>query len=209
MKDPYLVLGVSPNATDAEIKKAYRELARKYHPDNYQDNPLADLAEERMKEINEAYDTLTKQRSGQRSTGGYQQQYRQETRYQQRQQYHQDTYTTVYTQVRNMLNVGNLAGAEQLLQNCGTRDAEWYFLMGIIAYRKGWLDEAQQDFQMATQMDPSNPEYRQALEHMNNASQAYHPFGGMSEDGNECMNCCSAMLCINCLCGGCGGGGRC
>ena len=95
------------------------------------------------------------------------------------------------------------------MQNCGTRDAEWYFLMGIIAYRKGWLDEAQQDFQMATQMDPSNPEYRQALEHMNNASQAYHPFGGMSEDGNECMNCCSAMLCINCLCGGCGGGGRC
>ena len=68
MNDPYSVLGVSPNASDEEIKKAYRELARKYHPDNYQNNPLADLAEEKMKEINEAYETITKQRSG---GGGY------------------------------------------------------------------------------------------------------------------------------------------
>ena len=56
MNDPYSVLGVSPDASDEEIKKAYRELARKYHPDNYQNNPLADLAEEKMKAINEAYD---------------------------------------------------------------------------------------------------------------------------------------------------------
>ena len=55
MRDPYSVLGVDQNASDEEIKKAYRELARKYHPDNYQNNPLADLAEEKMKEINEAY----------------------------------------------------------------------------------------------------------------------------------------------------------
>ena len=63
MKDPYSVLGVSPNATDDEIKKAYREQARKYHPDNYADNPLADLAGEKMKEINEAYDDIVRRRS--------------------------------------------------------------------------------------------------------------------------------------------------
>ena len=51
MTDPYIVLGVKPDASDEEIKRAYRELARKYHPDNYQNNPLADLAEEKMKEI--------------------------------------------------------------------------------------------------------------------------------------------------------------
>ena len=64
MRDPYEVLGVSPDAGDDEVKKAYRELARKYHPDNYVNNPLADLAEEKMKEINEAYDAITKSRTG-------------------------------------------------------------------------------------------------------------------------------------------------
>ena len=69
MKDPYSILGVSPNASPDEVKKAYRELARKYHPDNYQNNPLADLAEEKMKEINEAYDAITKGRSAPSSPG--------------------------------------------------------------------------------------------------------------------------------------------
>ena len=72
MSDPYSVLGVKPDASDEEIKRAYRELARKYHPDNYQNNPLADLAEEKMKEINEAYDTINRMRSGGGNSGGHQ-----------------------------------------------------------------------------------------------------------------------------------------
>ena len=62
MTDPYKVLGVSPNASDDEIKAAYRQLAKKYHPDNYANNPLADLAEEKMREINEAYDMIQSKR---------------------------------------------------------------------------------------------------------------------------------------------------
>ena len=57
-KDPYKILGVSPTASDAEIKSAYKELVKKYHPDQYQDNPLADVAEEKMSEINAAYDQI-------------------------------------------------------------------------------------------------------------------------------------------------------
>ena len=70
MRDPYQVLGVPSTATDEEVKKAYRDLARKYHPDNYHDNPLADLAQERMKEINEAYEAVQSQRKAARA-GGY------------------------------------------------------------------------------------------------------------------------------------------
>ena len=58
MSDPYKVLGVSPTATDDEVKAAYRELAKKYHPDNYANSPLEDLATEKMKEVNEAYDQV-------------------------------------------------------------------------------------------------------------------------------------------------------
>jgi len=71
MTDPYIVLGVKPDASDEEIKRAYRELARKYHPDNYQNNPLADLAEEKMKEINEAYEEIQNQRKRGASGNGY------------------------------------------------------------------------------------------------------------------------------------------
>lgn len=69
MTDPYKVLGISPDATDEQVKAAYRELAKKYHPDNYADNPLADLAQEKMKAINEAYDTIMNQRAAGRGTG--------------------------------------------------------------------------------------------------------------------------------------------
>ena len=69
-KNPYEVLGVSPNASDDEIKKAYRDLTRKYHPDANVDNPLADLAEEKFKEVQEAYDTIMHERAS-GSTGGY------------------------------------------------------------------------------------------------------------------------------------------
>ena len=74
MNDPYKILGVPESASDEEVKKAYLKLARKYHPDNYHDNPLADLAQEKMKDINAAYEEITKERSGRgSSSGGYRQ----------------------------------------------------------------------------------------------------------------------------------------
>ena len=60
MRNPYEVLGLKEGASIEEVKKAYRELVKKYHPDRYRDNPLSDLAEEKLREINEAYDYIIK-----------------------------------------------------------------------------------------------------------------------------------------------------
>ena len=185
MSDPYSVLGVKPEASDEEIKRAYRELARKYHPDNYQNNPLADLAEEKMKEINEAYDAITKQRAGGGSSssyGGYR------TQSQGAYQAQSSSYgSPLYSQVRQAINLGDLGRAEQLLRTAPTQDAEWHFLTGSIAYRKGWLDEAMQNYSMAVQMEPNNMEYRQALSIMQRGNVGYRPYGYTNTvDGMDC-----------------------
>ena len=199
MSDPYQVLGVNPNASDEEIKRAYRELARKYHPDNYQNNPLADLAEEKMKEINEAYDIVSKMRSG---GGGYS-----ANNYSSGGSAYQNTYqqqsSATFARVRNLINSGNVDQAEQLLRSTENRTAEWYFLTGSVAYRRGWLDEAMQNYQIATRMEPNNMDYRQAYNMMQQGGNAYRP-AGYGNGGMDAMDCCTTMMCLNCLCGGCG-----
>lgn len=190
MKDPYSVLGVSQSASDDEVKKAYRELARKYHPDNYQNNPLADLAEEKMKEINEAYDMITKQRSGSHQNSG-------STGYGTTQSRSYSSQDPSYARIRSLINAGNLNAAEQLLYQMPSKNAEWYFLSGSIAYRKGWLDEAMQNYTLAVQMDPNNMEYRQALAMMQQRSAGYRPYNSHSST-TEC-DPCSTYLCLSCM----------
>ena len=195
MNDPYSVLGISPNASDDEVKKAYRELARKYHPDNYHDNPLSDLAQEKMKEINEAYNNIIRVRGG---SGGYQP--------------GRGGYTGASgpsaesNRVREAINAGDIKLAEDLLKAFPSRNAEWYFLMGSMYYRKGWIDDAQQHFQAAVRMEPNNSEYKQALGYMNQGGTPYSPYGrGPLAGGQGCDACdiCTAMLCMNmcCRCG--------
>ncbi len=203
MKDPYSVLGVDQSASDDEVKKAYRELARKYHPDNYQNNPLADLAEEKMKEINQAYDAITKARAGGSGANGFsggQSSY--QYAYQEAQSARRDPGGAGgYAQARQRISAGDLDGAERLLLG-SRKNGEWYFLMGSIAYRRGWLDEARQNYQIACQMEPGNVEYRQALTMMQQGGYAYRGTD-MTGAGCDAMDCCTTMMCLNCMCGGC------
>ena len=193
MNDPYSVLGVTSSASDEEIKKAYRELARKYHPDNYQNNPLADLAEEKMKAINEAYDQIQKIREGGyggAAQSGYSSAYQSSYTSQQ---------TPAFARIRSLITSGNLQLAERLLDEIQNHVGEWYFLRGVIAYRKGWLDEAMQNYQIACQMEPANMEYRQAMAAMQNSGGAYRHYGSRGMDG---LDCCTTLICLDCLCGG-------
>lgn len=206
MRDPYQVLGVPSTATDEEVKKAYRDLARKYHPDNYHDNPLADLAQERMKEINEAYEAVQSQRKAQRSGGysasgaGY------GTGYGGYQSAYQGSYqgSSRYQRVRMAISSGDLNLAEELLNAQTNHDAEWNFLKGAICYRRGWLDEARRYYQTAVTMAPDNPEYQRALDILEGRGTAYRPAGyGNVTTGtcgnSDCLRLCGATLCCNAL----------
>ena len=209
MNDPYQILGVPETATDEEVKRSYRELARKYHPDNYHDNPLADLAQEKMKEINAAYEEITKMRSGGRSgvSSGYGSSYRGNTGGYQQYGSQSASGSSVLQQVRVAINTGNISRAEALLANYSDHNAEWNFLRGAVCYRRGWMDEAKRYYQTACQMDPGNAEYRQALEFMEHGTQSsYRPgngqFGTEMCGGNLCLPLC-------CLWTLCNGGGYC
>ncbi len=204
MNDPYKTLGISPNASDEEVKKAYRDLAKKYHPDNYQDNPLADLAQEKMKEINEAYDSITRSRqNGGRSGGssGYSGGY---SGYGSS-GYSGGGYGGNYANIRAAINSGNLKYAQDLLDAAPTRDAEWNFLMGSLYYKKGWLDDARSFFQRAVNMDPTNGEYRQALNMASASNTPYRStgYGPPAQGGMDMCDMCTAMMCMNMMCGGC------
>ncbi len=200
--DPYKVLGVTPETSDDDVKRAYRELARKYHPDNYINNPLADLAEARMKEINEAYDMIMNGRAG--NNAGGQQQYGGGQQYSGGQSSYSGANAALYSQVRQAINQGNLGLAEQLLNRSNLRDAEWFYLMGTVFYRKGWYDEAMRAYTQACQMDPNNIEYRTALNNLN-MSGGYGGYRPMQQ-ASVCDMCMQLAICNCCLNACCGAG---
>lgn len=203
MSDPYRVLGVSPDATDEQVKAAYRELAKKYHPDNYAGSPLSDLADEKMKEINEAYDTVTEERKRIKRGGesGY-------SGYGTSSNYSYSG-STSFNDVRQLIMNGRIADAEQILNGVpsASRDAEWYFLKGTVLLRRGWLDEAYNHFSTACRMDPSNAEYRAALNQVSNQRNgSYGGYNPVAPVGG-CSGCdmCSSLICADCCCESMGG----
>lgn len=224
-KNPYKVLGIKEGASYDEIKRAYRELAKKYHPDRYQNNPLSDLADEKMREINEAYDVLLKNAGGSyqyrpdyeqsydnSNAGAYGKQY-------QRQQQSGSQYQTGYNnqyqyanesdlenKARMLINNGNLNEAQKILDKMTTRNASWHYLQGLVFLRRGWYDRGYSNIQKATNMDPANFEYRNAL---NNLSQQYtgyrqnnyyrNSYNRSPDMCNLCVNLWCADSCCECM----------
>ncbi len=190
--DPYKVLGIERDATDDEVKKAYRELARKYHPDNYANTPLSDLAGEKMKEINEAYETIQKMRknasesaNGQGSGGSYQG-------------------SSNFYDIRSCITARNYYEADIRLNSvpAGERNAEWYYLKGLVFAARGWYFEASKHFDAACRMEPMNEEYRAAAENIRNYTSTTRR--AASDEGVLC-NVCSGLVLADCCCECCGG----
>lgn len=232
MQDPYRVLGVSQGATEDEIKKAYRTLAKKYHPDVNNGSPEA---EARMKEVNEAYSQIMKMRregssggaSGQESYGsgygasgygsGYGGSYGSYGGYGNYGAYgsqRQSTYSSnpQMSAARNYVRAGHYQEAMHVLEGIRERSAEWYYLSGEANLGLGNRVAALNCARQAVSMEPNNFEYRSLLARIEGKNSNYqnsgNPFNAQQFICRSPLGmCCLLSLLCNCCCGGCGGGG--
>lgn len=206
MFDPYSVLGVSRDASDEEIKKAYRKLSRKYHPDANINNPNKAQAEEKFKEVQQAYEQIMKEREygsyygnngnyggfGSQTNSGY-----------------QDEEAVRRQAAANFIQSGHYREAMNVLSSLSQKNAQWYYLSSMANMGLGNNVNALNDIRQAVNMEPDNLQYRMLLQRMEGGGTWYqeqqNPFGGMpSDNGDYCMKLCLAnMLCNLC----CGGGG--
>lgn len=197
MTNPYKVLGVNEGATNEEIRAAYLSLVKKYHPDKYTDPDMKQLANEKLKEINEAYDQLTKN-PGKTASSGYS-----------GAAYgaggHGGSYSGPeadrFVRARSLINAGNLDGAKTILDSIQTRNAEWYYLYGIIYLRQGWYDKAREFLGRAYRTEPGNAEYAQAYNTLRYTGNPYSRPRQSTSYGN-CSACdiCSDLMCADCCC---------
>ncbi|MEF9934041.1 MAG: J domain-containing protein [Clostridium sp.] len=197
MKNPYEVLGLKPGASQEEIKKAYRDLVKKYHPDRHTNNELKDLAQERMREINEAYDSLSKNGSSTYNNSSS----------------NQGSYANsssggfVFQRVRQLINANNLLSAESELNSISTRNAEWFYLRGVINMKKGWYSKAYEDISTACNMEPGSHEYQNALNNLRQVNNQYsnNQYKRTASSSMGCCDTCTCLCCADSCCECCGG----
>lgn len=194
--NPYEVLGVKQGASQEEIKAAYRKLVKQYHPDQYGDNPLKDLAQEKLTEVNKAYDML--KNGGGNSGGTYSSNYSSNSNSSYNSGYSNNV--AGYAEIRRLIQMRNNIEAERRLNAMSNRDAEWYFLYGAVQLNKGWFDSALSNIERACQMDPNNFEYRQSLNQLKMRAGGYANPYRTAQGGVDACTCCNNLICADCCC---------
>ena len=184
VKDPYQVLGVSPDASDEEIKKAYRDLTKKYHPDL---NPGDESAAEKMHDVNAAYDAIKNGTAQQQTT--------------------RRTERSEYTAARNYIR--NRMYPEALTALSGVpaseRDGRWYYLSGVAKMYQGNKIAALEDARTAVRLDPDCEEYQELLRQLETGGDFYRNYTTEYQSGIRmdrlCMTLCLSQFCLGPLCG--------
>lgn len=204
MRDPYEVLGIPPTSSDEEVKTAYRNLARRYHPDHFVGEEAKKDAEAKMKEINEAYAAIARERSRRAGADGGNPGYNPGSG---------GSTGTVWEEIRDLLSHSRYADAESRLDamDLSARPAEWHYLKSIVLMRRGWVNDALREVDIACAMDPQNIEYQNAKISFTNRAAS---FGGKYREQNGvpprttggCTTCdmCTGLICADCLCESCG-----
>lgn len=224
MRDPYEVLGVPRTATDDEVKKAYRKLSRIYHPDANVNNPNKAQAEERFKEIQQAYRSIMNKETGggndsyyngstygSNPFGGFYGHYGGQSRQHGAQEESQEE---MYLRAAERYLANAMYDqAFQVLASISNHGAKWHYLYGVANLGKGNRAAAMEHLLQAVNMEPQNLEYREAYRRVQEGNDWYisrgNAYGMPTVSGDiDCLKCCMAnMLCNFCLGGfGCCGG---
>lgn len=182
--DPYQILGISPNASDEEVKNAYRRLSQQYHPDMYSGNSvMEEIANQKMADINAAYDKIMNMRRGAQASG------------------------STFTDIRRLIESGRYTDADTMLENDRQdMSGEWNFLKGTVCLSRGWMNDAYTYYEKAVRLEPSNGEYRAAFNQMVNRRNGqmhgnpYNTNSGNMDTANCLCNACQCLMCTNCLC---------
>lgn len=202
MKEYYELLGLKESATDAEITERYYELKAKYSEDRWLDGEAGNEAARMLTKLETAYkEILAFRREKSQNTEGQ----------------------NVYEEISQLLKSDKISEAQQKLDECNERGAEWHYLQAVVFYKKNWTNDSKKQLEIAMQMDPSNQKYRAAYDKMNAKNEyqnqqahreqqnpyANEPMPDTQMGGgacSECVSCCYTYLCIDCLfnlCCGC------
>ena len=210
MIDPYQVLGVSRGASDEEIKKAYRSLSRKYHPDANVNNPNKAAAEEKFKQVQQAYDQIMKEKqqgasydSGSNYSGGYGDfggfggYYSGRTAYQEENSRLQAAANYIrngyYREAMNVLNDMPLS----------ERNGRWYYYSAVVNQRVGNTATALEHIRRAVELEPSNIQYRQFQQNLEYGGTWYTSMGSGYERPYSGQSWCLRMILLNLFCNLC------
>ena len=207
MNDPYKVLGVSPDASDEEIKRAYRRLAKQYHPDL---NPGDEAAAKKMQEINAAYEQIKNPEkntgAGQSGYGGYGGYGSYDPFGGYGRSYSEQSYGDQYQRAAyQYIRMGRYAEARNTLSNCTQKNAQWYYLSALANDGLGNQVTALEHIRKAVSMEPDNIVYLRTLQNIENGGATYRQqaggFGGFQMRTNPCMGILWCLLARVFCCG--------